>query len=1426
MSSPGITFMQEFITAKKGWHIGKNDTYDYNGRTGKFKKSKNDFSLDYYNYSSRGLISDEAAPQFIAYKLPENESSGNFDCDMDLLGAEQIEYYRDLERKSLAAGCPKYLGVISFDNDFLKEFNIITKDDMLNVGRLRELTRMGMNGLISASKKLDNDNVYWTAGIHMDTDNIHIHLDFLEYERREDRDKIYPDKDKLEVKAFDRLKSKIGNGIIGPERIIAISKMEREILPAQISDNYMSCAEQLAELALKLPPPNSEGKWEYGRLGKYQRDVNKTVDAVIMSNPQLKEQFFNYLKMLDDHMELDRRMYGEGERQLWCNFKKNRLKDFRNKTGNALLKYLPEVRDAAMNSDYGNFSHLSEEKIPSGYVDNYIRRSDRLAPDDGYYDRLLMDEQSELPGIEELIPPAGEEQFPDAENPPDGYLEALYEDIPPEQPLSEDTSDFYEHLISEFVDERYDDQALLRLKEPLMAYVNATEYERMTDKNGVFTELLNVKRELDDELALAEIYSAHDFTDEQKKLIAEGFHNGLSNVILEQINENFTSQQIITYFDMYDRAVKGEIDPHDVQVYLDEQCPATRGTPEKRTDPFIEWTEEYKNALAIMYSKNPDFDEVREILLSESNAGNALATHDLGKLYGNKLIDVPDGKKLAQRYYSQAFKEFCSILNADNAINARNLPEKKIQSIEWETAYLNYRIGKMYNRGLGTEQDQVKAREHYLAAGGNKYAEFALGNIYKYGSGTDINYAESLRHYQKSADQGMPFADYALGTAYENGQGTDADKVKSEQHYAKALDGFLKIYEKSPDDTIAYKVGIMYCKGKGTDVDLKKAEEFLSLSAKANNSNAQYMLGKLYIDEKRFDEALEVLTAAADKNNNDFAQFALGKLYLTDELRNLVLAEYYLTEAADKNNNQFAQYTLGKHYLGYYEDYDKAEEYFRKAAYQDNEFAQYALGKLYLTKERWDLALAGHYLIRAADEHNNQFAQYTLGQLYLQNNKNYDKAEEYFRKAAYQDNEFAQHALGKLYLTKERWDLALAGHYLSKSADEHNNPYAQYDLGTLYEDLKNTDKANEYYAKAFNTFLEKYKQSHDNSTSYKLGIMYFKGKGTVADLEKAESYLLKPAKDDNEYAQYALGKLYLTEQLYDPAKAEQFLIKAADDHNNPLAQYELGKLYLKEYSDYYKAEKYFLLAAEQEDDKDNEFAQYQLGKLYSSPPKEQPELAIKYYKLAADKHKNQYAQYRLGKIYMSEEHLNYSAAEQYLSASEAQGNEAACYLLGRLYLTEEHQDLSKAEQFLTKAADKYNNPYAQYTLGKFYLSEDRYDRDMAEEYLLRSALQNNSAAQLRLGLLYMKENNSEAASYWIRAAAEQGNEIALDILSRPPKREVKVSPQYRIAKGNLARASYNALKKIYGEMDRHVRKLLAEAAREEEQERFKNNRKY
>lgn len=158
-----------------------------------------------------------------------------------------------------------------------------------------------------------------------------------------------------------------------------------------------------------------------------------------------------------------------------------------------------------------------------------------------------------------------------------------------------------------FIDDQYSINDLEKLKEPLIAYANATEYDRMVDKNSIYTNILNVKKGIEDDIALNEIYSAHEFTDEQKELIAEGFHNGLSNAILEQIDESFTAHQITTYFEMYDRALNGEIDPHDVQVYLD------RGRFDETLSPMDTMSKSIENhADIILSATNKIPDEIRE----------------------------------------------------------------------------------------------------------------------------------------------------------------------------------------------------------------------------------------------------------------------------------------------------------------------------------------------------------------------------------------------------------------------------------------------------------------------------------------------------------------------------------------------------------------------------------------------------------------------------------------------------------------------------------------------------------------------------------------------------------------------------------------------------------------------------------------------
>ena len=152
---------------------------------------------------------------------------------------------------------------------------------------------------------------------------------------------------------------------------------------------------------------------------------------------------------------------------------------------------------------------------------------------------------------------------------------------------------------------------------------------------------------------------------------------------------------------------------------------------------YIKWNDQYKKACKLIYGKDAklnDFKKAEQLLLSESQRGNVLADYDLGKLYStDKLGEKNEEMSIAK--YTQALQGFLQI----------EPNSKKIKP------YIQYRIGKMFCYGLGTEQDYEKAFEWFerSAKQKNKFAQFSLANLYYYGSGIDIFCYISIRSFFK-----------------------------------------------------------------------------------------------------------------------------------------------------------------------------------------------------------------------------------------------------------------------------------------------------------------------------------------------------------------------------------------------------------------------------------------------------------------------------------------------------------------------------------------------------------------------------------------------------------------------------------------------------------------------------------------------------
>ena len=453
--------------------------------------------------------------------------------------------------------------------------------------------------------------------------------------------------------------------------------------------------------------------------------------------------------------------------------------------------------------------------------------------------------------------------------------------------------------------------------------------------------------------------------------------------------------------------------PQNMSPLFDEAEPLA----EKETDEsaaaiknYIKWNDQYKKACKLIYGKDAklnDFKKAEQLLLSESQRGNVLAVYDLGKLYStDKLGEKSEEISIAK--YTQALQGFLQI----------EPNSKKIKP------YVQYRIGKMFCYGLGTEQNYQKAFEWFerSAKQKNKFAQFSLANLYYYGSGIEKDLSQAFLWYQRSSSQGQPYAAYSIAQMYRYGEYVTKDNDTAQRYYKQALSGFLKIEsDDMANDDLFYKLGQMFNLGLGTDSDVTKAIKYFKRSAEMNNKNGLFEYGKaLLIGEhipQDTDSTVKLLEKAVKLKNSNAKRF-LALEYISGEHleQDIEKGIALLTECAD-SGDVIASYRLGKIYLQgeiMPQNLDKAERYLLLAT--DNEYAQYALAKLYLQEEKYDIQKAVNYFENCADK--NHWASYQLGRIYLFGaaglTKDEEQAIEWFTKSANDGNEYAQAMLDNI----------------------------------------------------------------------------------------------------------------------------------------------------------------------------------------------------------------------------------------------------------------------------------------------------------------------------------------------------------------------------------------------------------------------------
>ena len=384
--------------------------------------------------------------------------------------------------------------------------------------------------------------------------------------------------------------------------------------------------------------------------------------------------------------------------------------------------------------------------------------------------------------------------------------------------------------------------------------------------------------------------------------------------------------------------------------------------------------------------------------------------------------------------------------------------------------------------------------------------------------------------------------------------------------------------------------------------DFQKAEQLLLNESGAGNVLAIQDLGKLYSTDK--------LGEKDEKKSFSFYEEAFQGFMEIEPDSDFMFPyepKYKGQVMKPVDMRSYVWYRIGKMHcygLGTEQDYEKAFEWFLKSAQEGNKFAQYSLANLYYYGNGVEKDLSQAFLwYRKSSEQGQPYAPYAVAQMYDKGeyvSQSEETAQRYYKVALSgfleleskgQADDNLYYKLGAMYKKGlgTEIDIPKAIDYFKRSA-EMNNKNGLYEYGKaliqgnhieadLEKGLECVEKAmklknsnakrffaleyisGEHFSQDIEKGLFMLTECADKGDSFacfQLGQFYLKGEIVTQDLERAEKYLLLA--EDNEFTQYAFGKLYLQEEKYDIQRAVDYFKRSSD--KNMWSSYQLGRLYL------------------------------------------------------------------------------------------------------------------------------------------------------------------------------------------------------------------------------------------------------------------------
>lgn len=301
---------------------------------------------DYINYIDRDeAVRNDNLSKFSLYNdyMGNSEkTTGLFTENKDFLSQNEKKELKDIFKTAQENESMMWQHVISFDNRWLLQNGLINrKYDCVNERKLKEITRIAMQQL---QKSENLENAVWSAAIHLNTDNIHIHIAMVEPipMRQKKNDEI---RGKLKASSFKEVKSKIVNNVLSQqkENEIINNIIRNSIIANKKKKMFIKDEEYLKlfkEVISELPEDRRQWYYGYNSIKHLLPKIDKMTE-IFLEN-ECKDEWNELKILLDKQQEKYRTAYGIPKDTSKAGYTENKIKDAKYRLGNVILRQMRE----------------------------------------------------------------------------------------------------------------------------------------------------------------------------------------------------------------------------------------------------------------------------------------------------------------------------------------------------------------------------------------------------------------------------------------------------------------------------------------------------------------------------------------------------------------------------------------------------------------------------------------------------------------------------------------------------------------------------------------------------------------------------------------------------------------------------------------------------------------------------------------------------------------------------------------------------------------------------------------------------------------------------------------------------------------------------------------------------------------------------